>query len=591
MSDAITRERRVVNLIESSFADDLAMLLRTRSVPPAKDTTDMFRCGSGGAGNAIKSESMTLTDGGLDIPGPGGCFRGEQPTYVPPGSPAGTPPSARTTWLRKGERNAKLLGVYQGPDARPSEDWDAVLAAFITNIRIWARHGLFRTGRQYVLGTHIYSRTWFLGKYRPPSARHMDIMDAAGRKFYWKNGLGDAGPQSPLTAFRTGNRVSRAGMAMDYEHGGRQMFHPMVIFTAMHAGIVRGYMTPVECNTRPEGDQMHWQVTGLSIVCDVIGTVAGLISHPDIRAAVRRKRTLSSHWRSYLLAWANIRDCYTVAPPTTYEEVQSMVLYDSREVTLHGRALPRADWEPVAAMGVLTVGDLWDTNGQRYWGAAELRILPSRLDDLQRCLPRAWKALLTAGRSPLINGEWVLRPPGCDGNITEHAELGDLLRVTAVLGGGRVMMDSYSITYSVGWTKRDAMVVTAADLIRATVETKGADGHGLVKLVGVTAHVYSRSVARMRQKTRRNATGCLSFYSAKKGARMMRGPRKDNCLTVKGPCESCESENDFRRVNLKCHPKAPESPDRGRPRPDSEAPTGFSPGKTPTLCASLPCHA
>ena len=32
-------------------------------------------------------------------------------------------------------------------------------------------------------------------------------------------------------------------------------------------------------------------------------------------------------------------------------------------------------------------------------GAAELRILPSRLDDLQRCLPRAWKALLTAGRS------------------------------------------------------------------------------------------------------------------------------------------------------------------------------------------------
>ena len=89
------------------------------------------------------------------------------------------------------------------------------------------------------------------------------------------------------------------------------------------------------------------------------------------------------------------------------------------------------------------------------------------------------------------------------------------------------MVDSYSLTYSVGWMKCDAMVVTAADLIRATVETKGADGHGLVKLVGVTAHVYSRSVTRMRQKTRRNATGCLSFYSAKKGARMMRGPSRE----------------------------------------------------------------
>ena len=105
VTSAISREKRVPNRIMGSFADDLAAMVRTRSVFPCEDNIDIFRVGSGGAGNWSKSESMTLTatNGDNDVPGPGGCFKGALPVYVPAGAPPGTVPSARSTWLRNGE--------------------------------------------------------------------------------------------------------------------------------------------------------------------------------------------------------------------------------------------------------------------------------------------------------------------------------------------------------------------------------------------------------------------------------------------------------------------------------------------------------
>ena len=56
----------------------------------------------------------------------------------------------------------------------------------------------------------------------------------AAIKFYWKGALGDANANSALTSLRDGNRVSRAGMRMDREHGGKSMTRPSDIFTAIH---------------------------------------------------------------------------------------------------------------------------------------------------------------------------------------------------------------------------------------------------------------------------------------------------------------------------------------------------------------------
>ena len=56
-----------------------------------------------------------------------------------------------------------------GPAANPTADWAQIEASLFTQLRLWQRHQLSRDGALYILSTHVFSRTWFLARYRPPS--------------------------------------------------------------------------------------------------------------------------------------------------------------------------------------------------------------------------------------------------------------------------------------------------------------------------------------------------------------------------------------------------------------------------------------
>eukprot|EP01046_Picozoa_sp_COSAG06_P091079 COSAG06_NODE_37376_length_436_cov_0.504451_1_plen_88_part_10 len=86
---------------------------------------------------------------------------------------------------------------------------------------MWQRHRLSRDGRLYQIGTNIFSRTWFLARYRPPPRTLEHRLDAAAVKYYWTGSIGkDNGPGSELKRFRVAHRVKRDMLSHDRAHGG-----------------------------------------------------------------------------------------------------------------------------------------------------------------------------------------------------------------------------------------------------------------------------------------------------------------------------------------------------------------------------------
>jgi hypothetical protein len=330
----------IENFTTSRFADDLVLIVSDGSVHAAMDAIDVYACGSGGAANVKKTLGMTLTPQQRACPGPGGTYAGDVPTYVPPGAPPDTEPRSRLRWLRPNEAVGRVLGINAGPAATPGADWDVVETAFFTQIRIWQQHNLSRDGAQYVLSTYVFSRTWFLGRFRPPTKEMTQRLDRAATLYYWKRSLSDTAPGQPLRRFRVGHRVKRAELAMDRHHGGIGWFLTEHIFTAMHAGMVVQWMYPAYYNTRDGG--ARWQTSGRAAITLALGSMAGLCSHPDIARAARRARnnhhSIPLHWEQYLIAWAQMRHHYRVATPSSCEEVLSMPLFDS-EVRYRGNAL------------------------------------------------------------------------------------------------------------------------------------------------------------------------------------------------------------------------------------------------------------
>ena len=253
---------------------------------------------------------MTLTPTTAPVAGPGGSYDDDAPTYVPPTTP-GAIPRNRLKWLRPQDAVGRVLGVNAGPAANPTADWAQIEASFFTQLRLWQRHQLSRDGALYILSTHVFSRTWFLARYRPPSPQLVKRLDSAAVKYFWKRSLGDSGAGMALAAFRVGHRVKRSMLAMDHQLGGVLWFRTEHILCAVHAGMVITWMAPIAPNMRM--GEARWQTTGHVAICAALGSLAGLIVHPDIKTAARRAhkgRRIPMHWLTYLCAWADIREHY-----------------------------------------------------------------------------------------------------------------------------------------------------------------------------------------------------------------------------------------------------------------------------------------
>jgi len=70
-------------------------------------------------------------------------------------------------------------------------------------------------------------------------------------------------------------------------------------------------------------------------MCSVLGDMAALIVHPDIKSAVRRAAFIPKHWAAYLNAFADIREHYDIVPACTFEEVMSIVDDALRQQRIH----------------------------------------------------------------------------------------------------------------------------------------------------------------------------------------------------------------------------------------------------------------
>lgn len=517
-------EGEIVNFCMSRFADDLVLILDTASVHPALDAIDVYSCGSGGAANLSKTLGMTLTPHTAPAtPGPGGGYLGDTPTYIPPGTQGQTPRN-RLRWLRPSESVGRVLGVNAGPAASPKDDWCEVEGAFFTQLRMWSRHRLSRDGRIYVIGTHIFSRTWFLGRYRPPPPQVQRRMDAAAVKYYWKGRVGEGGPGDELRAFKVGPRASRHSLTMSRPHGGVAWFRTEHIFTAIHAGMIVQWMHPVGANA--EVEEQRWQTTGRTVITQVLGHMAGLVVHPDIKQAVRRAHFIPAHWAAYLRAWSDVRIHYRVEAPTTFEEVMSMTLYDNSEFTYRGQPLPAHEWQPAADAGVTTIKDLWHEAAGRMRTHAELRILPARVDILRRSLPRRWACLLQAGRTAIGSGEWALHNGPIGGARTYQGYA--LVRTTddANRMQSTVIVTVFTRADTRGWVNHSTTAVRRANLHRATVEhlPKQVRGRDTWTLVGLTELVFASSRTRMRLAT--GSCGWLADYTTRTGCRCLSGTSK-----------------------------------------------------------------
>ena len=165
--------------------------------------------------------------------------------------------------------------------------------------------------------------------------------------------MGDSGAGMALAAFRVGHRVKRPMLAMDRQHGGVLWFRTEHILCPVHAGMVIAWMAPIALNTRM--GEARWQTTRHVAICAALGSLAGLIVHPDIKTAARRARKgrrIPMHWLTYLCAWADtdIREHYERVQPDTYEAVISMTLFDNIEFRFRGRPLSSTQWKPVIAV-------------------------------------------------------------------------------------------------------------------------------------------------------------------------------------------------------------------------------------------------
>ena len=236
----------------------------TSSVHKALDMIDVYGCGSGGSANTKKTLGMALTPTTAPVAGPGGPYDGDAPTYVPPTTP-GAVPRNRLKWLRPQDAVGRVLGVNAGPAANPTADWAQIEASFFTQLRLWQRHQLSRDGALYILSTHVFSRTWFLARYRPPSPQLVKRLDSAAVKYFWKRSLGDSGAGMALAAFRVGHRVKRSMLAMDHQLGGVLWFRTEHILCAVHAGMVITWMAPIAPNMRM--GEARWQTTGHVAIC------------------------------------------------------------------------------------------------------------------------------------------------------------------------------------------------------------------------------------------------------------------------------------------------------------------------------------
>jgi len=181
------------------------------------------------------------------------------------------------------------------------------------------------------------------------------------------------------------------------------------------AWMVVAWMAPIAPNA--DDGEARWQTTGQAAICAALGSMAGLIVHPDIKGAARRTRrrarSIPCHWCEYMCAWAEMRTHYKLVEPVSYEEVMSMTLFDNIEFRLHGQHLPAERWAVVADAGITRITHIWSEQHGRPRTAAEMCILPGRADKLVRSIPRKWIHLLETGRTALKAGEWALHDGLC----------------------------------------------------------------------------------------------------------------------------------------------------------------------------------
>ena len=388
---------------------------------------------------------------------------------------------------------------------------------------MWQRHRLSRDGRLYQIGTNIFSRTWFLARYRPPPRTLEHRLDAAAVKYYWTGSIGkDNGPGSELKRFRVAHRVKRDMLSHDRAHGGMHWFRTRHIICATHADMMVRWMAPVGANAT-EG-AARWQTTGRAVIRSVLGCMAGLFVHPDIRLATRRAKAIPKHWTAYLNAWAEVREHYVLVPPSSFEEVLAMTLYDNSEVLYRGQPLPAHDWQPAIDAGVRTVADIWCESDGRLYTGPELHILPERATRLMRSLPRTWLQLLRQGRTDIGPDEWALH----DGRIGDAATHNGMALIRTMAGTDDhddvLLVHVYTQLHTRGWAEHSIKAVHRCRLKRATVEgrTTTSAGKRTWSLVGLTEGSYAQSRTRL-QRRGRAAYACLSHYDIRAGCECLRG--------------------------------------------------------------------
>jgi hypothetical protein len=514
----------VSTLTSRLFADDVTLFLRTRSRHTAMDCVDVFECASGGAANISKTCGMTLTPSVAPAPWDAAIYQGEQPTWRPEWDPAG-PPRFRCVWLRPDEAAARALGVSTGPAANPKHDWEELNSKVFAQVEQWQRMRLSAYSmdeRQHILSTYVLSNVWFTAYYRPPDEATVATLDAMQTKILWKSSLHNDDTRvdqfSPLRHFRVGHRLKRASLQMDHHHGGKRFFTVRLVTRAIAASCVLQVLYPHDANMPDHGDVMSWQATGLSSIRSALGTVAGAVCHPDIRAASRRRGRVSARWQQYLTGFAAIRAACTLEPPTLCEEVLSMPLYDNRELMTNGRALASSDWQVAIGLGILTVADIWDERGPGYHTAVTLRLTADRHERLLRAIPAAWTTVLRRGRTRLATGDWALAPlvPGHTG----HTRHGTLVKVQGVVRDVATVL-TYEVVSCGGWRALTVKNLPLRVLERATMEPGQRRVHGigdLVTLHGRTATDYASCRARLSYRGHTVVT-----FSIRTGCNMLRG--------------------------------------------------------------------
>ena len=476
--------------------------------------------------NIDKTVGLTLTPEPRPAAWVAAAYRGDQPTWRPVWDLAG-PARSRCVWLRPHEAKGRALGIQSGPAAQPKHDWEELAGKVFSQLSQWQRMDLASYGmdeRQYILGTYVMSNVWFTVYYRPPDMATVKLLDAAQTKILWKSRLDNTGSRvnqfSPLHHFRVGHRLKRDSLQMDRHHGGKRFFTTRNVVDSILASFVLHVLYPHDANT-PASGSMSWQTTGRCTIAAALGSIAGALCHPNIGTAVRgRRRRVSARWQAYLTGFAKVRTSYALTPPTTFEEVQSIPIYDNTEVG-NGRNLPAHEWTVASDAGVTVVGDLWDTRTGDFHTAASLRLTARRRQRLIAAIPAAWADTLRRGRRPITPGEWALAPlmPGLAG----HPRYGTLVEIQATIHSTATVI-AYEVMTCGGWRAAGVRHLQLQDLRRATMEPGRKQIHGIGELVtlhGLTSTDFASCRARL---TWRNRTAIT--FNVKTGCEMLRGDSK-----------------------------------------------------------------